>query len=178
MNSQQYPELVLGDLTITPYEYEEDVDSHNGFLTILGKALISEAEREQFREMLDGRYIEVTRLGVDESPLVMRIAGGDMWWSRHDEGVKQHFVLIDKAIDDVREKSTVLDPTSVGDLGQRVLRWRAAGTIAKLDALVGMLQDKGILTADDMKSLEERAKARQALACEEFVRLTDIDEKG
>ena len=175
MSSQDNPQLTINGFTVNPYEYEGEVDRETGCLVIVGKAVIGSTEREQFVELLDGRYFPVVRVGIDETPRDMRVGGGEMWWSLHDEGVKQYFVLIDKAADDNRERRPVIEH----DFGSGLLQKRMADEIAvltaKLEAALALLSDKGLLGGNELERLNEVSRDDQVRIREALARLRDID---
>lgn len=175
MSAQEPTQLQIDDLLISPYEYEEETDEEDGFLTITAKALISRAEREHFTLLLDGRYLRVVRVGVDEAPREMRVAGGEMWWSLHDDGVKQYIVLIDKASDDKRERRPVVEYCSGHSLLEKRIAEELATVTAKFEAALELMADKGVLTVDELRKLDDVSQNDRARRREEIARLNDID---
>ena len=158
--------LVVGGLTIQPYEYEEEFDQD--VLIIKAKVLLSEAQHVELKPMIESRdYFQVVRHGINEQPGEMRF--GICCWSKHDEGIKLDLLLVDRQFDETPRPlgmSWWLEP----------IRNQVVENKGSIDALLNMLLDRGVLTTADIEHIHADAIERRWDTLHEFFRVEEIDE--
>ena len=156
--------LVLGDLEIHPYQYMED--SLEG-LKIDGKVELSEEDSEKFLQLQSkGGYFPVIRRGIQEEAREMRF--GAVYWSSGNGTVKYAFVLVEK---------TPADEASSLPLGQLEPKVRSylAFEVALRKGLIELLQEKGIISSEEVTGLKEKAESEKWRVENEFYRVEDVD---
>jgi hypothetical protein len=165
--------VVLDQLKITPYAYEERID-HDGALVIDLKTRATGAVHATLQAELTRRradypsYFPVVRKGLQDTPRMMRF--GRCTWSAHDGGFKHNLVLVEQLHDQQEPEPFLLDYPE-GPRG----RGMAVKALAVVTELLEVLEAKGVLDADEVRQLTVAADERmQALGLELF-RMNDID---
>lgn len=155
--------LIISGIEIAPYEYLERFDED---------ALIIEAKFKlpsvQINELLDKTkndiYFPVVRKGINEETKTMRF--GQIFWSENDRTTKYHLVLVDKSYEEFK------DPFHSEMIN---IKNSLAYTSNYIDELAELLIAKKLLSAEETKSLTNKAKDRQFEKTMEFRKVEDID---
>ena len=124
--------LRLGTVALEPYDYTEEVLADSG-VRLAARALVSEADLEAISRIVGP--VEVTRLGISDTPRHMRLTG--YVWGERLEGL----VVVVACEDVVEPRVTIAG-----------LRRRSAGED---------LEDLIALGAVDVEALRERRHARR-----------------
>lgn len=166
-------QLVVDGTSYRPYEYSEKVDG--GKLTINARLRLGQDGWVELRNrIIEGwegpRYFPVVRQGLNDSPVEMRY--GNPTWSRHDDQVKVELVLIDRKTDETARR----DGNAWSMLDQRPLKRVAANTAGAVEALLGTLVERGVLSADDRTAIEQAARTKAGVWGFEFRRVDDVDD--
>ena len=100
-------ELVINGVSFQPYFYKESFDEDS--LVIDARVYLTSEEYERYKEIKYGElYFPVIRGGIDDREREMRF--GRCVWSRDDDKIKQHIVLVDKNFDAVNKKTLDIYP--------------------------------------------------------------------
>jgi hypothetical protein len=160
----QLDALVLSDVELHPYHYEEKPGVG---LRIDAKVELSSELNERLLNLLKtGGYFTVIRRGIQEAPREMRF--GAVYWSAHGETTKYDIVLVERTPSDEA-------PSTPWDLEGRNARAYLAFEVALRKELFKLLEERGVLSADDISGLRERAFGEQWTIENEFSRVPDID---
>ena len=145
--------LQIAHLTISPYRYEEKTRI-GGALQITARVQLPLPQFEEFARMGPEQDLPVVRQGVDGTPRQMRL--GLAPWSQHGDVVKYEVNLIDR---------TYFSAQAMGPqaMGQRDMSWQFANLRLHLafmseeqDALLDLLVNKGVVTAEERSDLVSR----------------------
>jgi hypothetical protein len=159
--------LVVGELTIHPYAYEERFEQDT--LRIEAKALLSEAQYAELKSMLQSSdYFQVVRHGINEQPVEMQFTLG--YWSKHDEGIKHELNLYEKKVDERPDRLRAAFQWI------RSMSNQVAENKVCIDALLSTLADKGVLTTEEIEQIHADAIERRWDAKDEFFRVEDLDD--
>lgn len=155
--------LILDDLELTPYLYEENFD-YNNDLTIEGRVLLSEAQFKKVKELMEKDSITIIRQGISERPRQMRLLIDA--WSKNEKNIKLQFSLND-----------LKDDKKLNPL--RFLR-EAINLVIKQDQLIeqlaNLLIQKGILKKEEYEGMKTGIPERNWEIELEFNRVKDLDE--
>jgi hypothetical protein len=166
--------VVLDQLEITPYAYEECIDD-DGVLRIDLKTRVASPTHATLQAMItrcaagDPSYFPVVRKGLQDMPRTMRL--GICTWSAHDGEFKHNLVLVEQTADQHEPDPFVPLDYPEGRRGREM----AAKTSALVTELLRALEAKGVLNADEVRQLTAAAKQQAQELALEFSRMDDID---
>jgi hypothetical protein len=165
--------LVVGDLVLNPYAYKEEFDEDD-ILTVRARVIMDADGVEQFESMLraDG-HLEVRRPGISEQPRLMRVRE-DLWSDK--DGVQKHeLVLVDQPSHD-HQPAELLGPLHRLGASNTWQRSLISQQGARLQGLIDVLTAKGILSAEDVESIDVGKEDREWAIQRRFRKVRDIDE--
>lgn len=165
--------VVLDQLEITPYAYQERVEDGGGMVIDLKTRLAgpqhAELQAMILRRRADASYFPVLRKGLQGTPRTMRF--GICTWSAHDGEFKDNLILVEQAYDQHQS-----DPIVPLDYPQGLRgREMTAKTAAVVTELLRVLQAKGVLDAAEVDQLNATAVQQAQELALEFCRMDDVD---
>lgn len=162
MTLSTLPLLDIAGVRIQPYAYTEtDRDG----LSISARAVLTSEQVSQLKpDLMSRSYVSVTRVGIDAESRRMRFGLGR--WSQAGENVRQELVLASPLKGD--SFSAVFYPP----LSFTAKVAQLSGT---LDALVALLQTKGMLSASETDAFRDDISPRLLNAHYELYRVEDLD---
>jgi hypothetical protein len=170
----EHPALEIEGITepLVPYAYEEDVS--DDALTISARVRVSPTVGQALRSLWSesraaNRYLNVTRVGRDSQPREMRF--GQPFWSRHDDHEKHEVILVDRAYD--KEGQQQRWPTAPE---QRKETGQVIQLLEQMDALLGLLVQRGRLSQQDADRVRDVPEGRKYERLLEFKRVDDLDD--
>jgi hypothetical protein len=163
-----FAEIVrIGDLEVRPYAYKEDAEED---LTIYLRTVISPEQQDALFALEPSDYLDVVRVGVNDRPEPMRL--GRCLWQRDGEQIRQEIVLVHRSYDEAGHS------TGWGEVGQP-FQARAEEQLAlhseRIERLVAVLGEAGVLTADQVTSVLDVPKEALERRSREFLRVGDLD---
>lgn len=164
--------LVLGDLRLTPHQYEEEID--DGALIIKARFRLSPQELDAARTLMrGGEYFPVVRKGINSEPRQMRLGRG--LWSQDADAIKQELILVDQAIDTRKQASGrgAVDRLHIGPANvEAVLSEKGAA----LEELIEILTEKGVLSDIDRERIKKATHERAWQLHSRFEQVKNLDE--
>jgi hypothetical protein len=159
--------LVLADFELEPYRYKEEISQDCLYVSALVK--LTSDEFEKLVAIYFGDiYFPVIRRGINESPNEMRF--GKIIWSRNEGAIKFRIYLVDKKHDNQESSHLgLLEPDSANTKDM------LATTIEEFNALLRTLEDKGVLTADEINAVKTVSGEKYNSRILEFARVNDVD---
>lgn len=142
-------QLILGSLTLEPYEYVEQV-SEARVVRLAARATVSAADLEALSQL--EAPIDVVRVGISSTPRRMRL-DGYVW------GLGSSGLSVALACEDVREPRVSLTKIETGQQDHDV------------EDLIAILHAKAVLTDQDLEEFRERRRQRRHAAR----RVSDVD---
>jgi hypothetical protein len=159
-------------LDLVPYEYEERVDGDG--IVIEMKVRVTLTENELLEQHIGaGAFFPVIRHGTEERPRQMRF--GKCIWSDDGEHIKQYLVLVEKVVDEADEGHPLVD--AFEPEGRRT-RGMTVETRELLEALLGLLAEKDVLSNADIEDIRKRAETGFPRRFRQLFRADDIDGEG
>lgn len=157
--------LLLEELELYPYEYRERVVGEG--LAIWTKLDGTQEELDRLRELIGGRRaFPVIRRGIHDQPREMRLGVAE--WSLFEDRIKYRLVLVDAEISEEMR----LELARIEEENSRA----AVGYYESfLDGLSELLVRRGVLSEEDLRALQEAARAAPGAARREFWRVADVD---
>ncbi len=165
-------EIVLDGLTLRPYKYEERAE--DGGISIQTRVVVNQAGRQELEKRLrtddrgPGRYFDVVRTGIQDSPRLMRF--GQCAWSEHGDETKYDLVLVEKSVDESRPEPIVEFYREIPNMRREIAR-----ATNLIDGLLDMLVESGTLSTEQRSTIENRAKAGMWTRHWALFKLDDID---
>lgn len=157
--------LVLADLAVVPYRYEEEFDDRG--LHIKANVRLTGEEEERLRVL--PHYFQVIRRGISDEPIEMRF--GQLVWSRQEgDDFKMQLILVDRAYDEPRPLPRPFDP-ELNNVERMLVE-----TNESLRALLFMLEDKGVLAKSEVEKLTQPSDESLKNRYKELFRVRDLDE--
>lgn len=162
--------LIIGDLEIFPYEYEEEYD--DAIISTV-KVKLTKIESEKL-DSLDGlenkdRYFKVIRKGISEDKLDMRF--GQVIWSEDGDFIKKKMTLVEKIYDENEETKSTLFQPEMGNMRSMIAYNRNL-----TNELMDLLLSKGVISSDEIEEIKEKAGANLAKTYRKFYKVSDVDE--
>jgi hypothetical protein len=165
-------EIILDGLTLRPYKYEERTE--DGGIVIDARVAVDETGRQEVEKRLraddrdPGRYFDVVRKGVQDTPRQMRF--GRCRWSEHGDETKYDLILVERSVDGNK-------PEPFPEFYPEIPNMRRA--IALTGNLVAELLDtlveSGSLSVEQRSGVEARAEAALWARHWALFKLDDID---
>jgi hypothetical protein len=154
---------------LVPYEYEERVD--RGGILIEMKVRVTQPENELLEQQIaTDDFFPVVRHGIEDRPREMRF--GKCIWSEDGEHIKQSLVLVEKVVDETPSPfQGWFEPES------HRTQEMTAGTRELLNALLGLLAEKNVLSNADIEDIRKRAETGFPRRIRQLYRADDIDEE-
>lgn len=135
-------------IRIQPYSITQEL-SNNAIIINL-KTSITQEQLKKINELQVERekYFEVKRLGIDDSPLLMRF--GRNLWSKKDDELKMALVLVEKEYDKEQENFHGLAEPQLSIAIKQIEQLKAVNM-----RLLSLLLDKQVISTDEKFSIEE-----------------------
>jgi hypothetical protein len=148
-------QIQIADVTVTPIQYRERED--RGSLRIDLTTTVTGSARDQLREIIltsqsSGSYVEV-RLGRVE-PLRMHF--GKPSWSEHNGETRYRLTLVERS-----QRDTPPSGMSFLDVIEGQGEW-IAGAIGRLEAMLELLREKGIISQAEYQEIRTPNARRHA----------------
>lgn len=158
--------LVVDDLNLKPYTYEEEFDKD--VLIITARVVPSEAEGRRLRELVVAKdYYPVVREGLGQEARAMRF--GLVVWSRQEGTTKYLLTLVEKLYD---EDAPQIHP---GEPQVPNLVRLLSTALGVLDALLEALVTKGVLSEVERDAIRSEGDAQRDERRWAFLEVEDID---
>ena len=162
--------LILGDLELAPYFYEEEYIQERDALIITAKIKISEKEMQELDSLHEENlYFDVIRKGISDEKLKMRFGQGV--WSEADGTIKQELILIEEKYD---EHSSRMDSPHESTLSN--MREILAQTKSQNDQLMKLLVAKELVSQDEIDTIQKESEKHLRTTMRDFYRVKDLDE--
>ena len=164
--------LVLGDLELSPYQYEEEIK--DDVLTIKARFHLTMAELTSVHALMrGGECFSVVRKGINPEPRMMRLGRG--LWSQDEDEVKQELILVDQVFDTRREFSRRggFERLHIGPANVEAVLSEKGGA---LEELIELLVEKGVLSASDRERIDNAISERAWQLRTQFQRVHNLDE--
>lgn len=158
--------LEIGTLSLKPYFYSETFEK--GLLFIRAKVVLSESEFNSLESFREKVYFPVVRRGINEIPVEMRF--GRCMWSRHENGNKYFFYMVDKGYDTSDKRGGMLEP-QMSNI--QVILSKNVGIV---DGLLKMLKEKNVLSDEEIQEIKSKALDEMDRHLDEFDRVKDVDD--
>jgi hypothetical protein len=168
--------LKVGNLELKPYLYKEEiykeVDGEEK-LKIQAKVAVTEEEHNELKKIWKSKEsFQVVRIGINEEPQNMEIEVDG--WSKFNESYKHYLSLSEKKENEDNETKSPFP----------ILGWVGATTdqtatnIEIIDGLFKILEQKGLLSSEEISQIRTSAEERQLDRKYELHRFEDIDKFG
>jgi hypothetical protein len=159
--------LILKDFEVKPYFYLEEIRDNCLFVTALVKLTLDEFE--QLKAIYFGEiYFPVIRRGINDDPKEMRFC--KIIWSKDEEIIKFKIYLVDKQYDAGRGGSLGLFEPEMSNVKSML-----AGNTERLAALLKLLEEKELLTSEEIDRIKTVSDKDYDSRMLEFERVRDID---
>lgn len=159
--------LRLKDFAVKPYFYEEEFKDDCLFVTAFVR--LTSDEFDQLKTIYFGDiYFPVTRKGINDEPKEMRF--GKIIWSKDEDIIKFKIYLVDKQYDTGRGVSLGLFEPEMSNVKHTL-----ADNTEKLAALLRMLEEKSLLTSEEIERVKTVSDKDYNSRMLEFERVKDID---
>lgn len=134
--------LQLGEVTATPYRYQEEISSEALVITTCFD--LDRNTYEAFNQLPESFH--VVRKGISDEPRLMRF-GQTVWSSDDDDKFKISATIVETVYDQVNKSHGILEPMFSN------VRNEVAATSVRLDRLLVMLVQKGVLSSEDREKI-------------------------
>ncbi|MBX7174389.1 MAG: hypothetical protein K1X72_25680 [Pyrinomonadaceae bacterium] len=159
--------LLIGNLELKPYYYNEEFKNNCLFITALVK--LTTDEFEKLKSIYFGDiYFPVIRQGINEEPKDMRF--GKCIWSKNEEIVKFKIYLVDKNLDNEDESKLGLFEPELSNLKNMLVV-----NMEKLGNLLKVLEKKNLLTSEEIEQIKEISDEDYNVRFLHFSQVVDID---
>lgn len=159
--------LEIGGLVINPYYYKEEFVPDG--LRIESKAILTKEQHNQIKSILErGESFFVVRRGINDTPIEMDLGLG--YWSKYENNYKHEIDLYEKTLDKNSNKLSSLFQWV------RTMRKYVAENQVVTNGLLDILEEKNIITTDDVKKLRTDVIEQSWNICFDFFRVDEIDE--
>lgn len=156
--------LSLGTFQLTPEKYKEEWTNKEKELEIHALVSVSAAEHEGLRQLFSQEeLVPVVRVGISEEARTMRVISN--LWSKADEHYRWLLHLQDPV-----ETKPIAGWFEFGR-GNR----EAPYLLSALEELASVLVAKGIITDDEFKAAEQRARNNAPLRAIDMLQVKDLD---
>jgi hypothetical protein len=156
--------LQIGDMTLTPYKYEDHFDLNALICTTC--MIVDATTYENLRNL--PAYFPVIRKGISDEPRSMRL-GLVLWSSDDEETFKVKATLVEESYDKNGRALNLLEPMFTNVMQQ------LAVTSARFTQLLNVLEAKGILTEEEKNGVFEVPESELRHREDLFYRLRDLD---
>lgn len=158
--------LVLNDLEVQPYYYEEKFEGED----LVIRAKVKADENLQKRLLLlqkNGDVVTVVRSGIDTRAITMRFGGG--FWSRSPDGAKMEINLF--------EPTDAKTSSGMNFFAHQYAKAREFGVknMTMMASLLELLEVKKVLTSEEAAGLREGWKEHSEEFLLEYSRVQDLD---
>jgi hypothetical protein len=164
--------LLIEDIELTPYEYEETLS--DGAIIIHAKIKVTKDIAdciEGFNEN-EGKYFTVIRVGINENPIKMRF--GVNIWSEHEEGfVKYRLVIVEDKYDNEDDVRRPLNYPVTQNIQSMTLYHKSY-----IELLADLLVDNGLLSKEEIERLKEKAREEKNKNIRYIYQVNDVDNES
>jgi len=161
--------LIIRDLEIFPYEYNEEYDKERDALIIYARVKLTEIEAEKIiNTESDEIYFTVLRNGISKDKREMRF--GKVIWSKSEENVKLNLVIVDKKYDneDVY-RLKILEP-EVNNIMSMLSYTKNLN-----NELLELLISKNLASVEEIDAIKEKARNDKKKTIRDFYQVIDTD---
>lgn len=162
-------ELKLRDISTKPYKYDESYD--NGIIITL-RVRLNKEKYYAFRKLqFNSTYFNVTRLGINSTPIQMRF--GKIIWSKHKDYFKVEFTLVEKSCDELGEENpfnSILNP-ELNNIQHKIIYQELLN-----NQLIDILLSKNILCEDEVENIKANIRAAFDDTYQTLYKVDDIDQ--
>lgn len=172
MENAKINRLLIEDIELNPYEYEETLS--DDAIIIYAKVTVTKeiADRIECIQENESKYFTVIREGINENPIKMRF--GLNIWSEHEDNIFKYRLVI------------VEDKYDIGAKDQRPLNYPITQNIQSMtlyhksyiELLADLLVDKGLLNKEEIERLKEQAKEDTNKNLRYIYQVQDVDKES
>lgn len=169
-STKSVTEIVFEGLRLEPYKILQEI-SQNAII-IDAKVVVTKEQFEKIRQLKygDTYYFSVIRVGIDETPLVMRF--GRNLWSKENDNIKMSLVFVEKEYDQTQENYHGFAEPQLSNAINQIKQLRAMNK-----RLMKVLVANNIFTEEQKNEIEEELTINE-LRQEHYIydQVSDIDE--
>lgn len=164
--------LLIKDIELTPYEYEETLS--DDAIIINAKVIVTKdiADRIEGLNENEEKYFTVIREGINENPIKMRF--GLNIWSEHEDGsIKYRLVIVEDKYDTEDDVRRPLNYPEAQNIRSLTLYHKSY-----IELLADLFVDKGLLTKEEIEGLKEKAKVEKNKNLRYIYQVVDVDKES
>ena len=140
--------LVIDDLEFEPYLYHEEIEGTKGDALLVTALIETTVEIwQKIKSSPSGKFFSVIRQGISDEEKEMRF--GRILWSENGDIIKCRMVLVEKIHDEYGNPALGILEPQISVIERNLLK-----TSEKVDRLLSLLVDKGIITPDEQKAVK------------------------
>ncbi|MEF3225907.1 hypothetical protein LJA00_08525 [Campylobacter jejuni] len=164
-------EIIINNLTIKPYSYEEEIDYDALIITF--KAEVNSLKFNELKQLRveDNEYLKVIRKGIKNEAIDMRF--GQILWSHNSEEdiIKFRCTLVEKIYDDNKDGGYSLFVPEMNNMQDII------GKNAEiLSTLIDVLKTKNVLSTEEINKICNPTKEKLFDRFLEFYKVNELDE--
>ncbi|MEG9298048.1 hypothetical protein V6B33_16415 [Mangrovibacillus sp. Mu-81] len=164
--------LLIEDIELTPYEYEETLSDEA--IIIHTKVTVTKdiADRiEGFHEN-EEKYFTVIREGINENPIKMRF-GVNIWSEHENDVIKYRLVIVEDKYDAEDDVRRPLNYPVTQNIQSMTLYHKSY-----IELLANLLVDKGLLSKEEIERLKDKAKEENSKNERYIYQVKDVDQES
>lgn len=159
--------LIIDDLEFEPYLYYEEIEETKGDALLVNAIIETTVEIWQnIKSSPSGKFFSVIRQGISDEEKEMRF--GRILWSKHEDTIKCGIVLVEKIYDEYANPFIGVSQPEKSNIKENLLK-----TSEKIDRLLSLLVDKGIITSQEQEIIETINKGEMDFSI--FNKVEDLD---
>ncbi|WP_342540402.1 hypothetical protein MHI39_24130 [Heyndrickxia sp. FSL K6-6286] len=167
----QINKLLIEDMELTPYEYEETFDDA---IIIQAKVRVTKdiADRIEELSQSEDKYFSVIREGINKKPIKMRF--GQNIWSEHENNIiKYRLVIVEDKYDTEDDVSRPLYYPEIQNIQSITLYHKTY-----IELLADLFVEKGLLSKAEIEGLKEKAKVEKNKYERYIYQVKDVDKES
>jgi len=162
--------LIIRDLEIFPYQYNETYDERKDSIIIEAKVKLTENEAAEILNTENDKiYFTVLRNGISEDKLGMRF--GTVIWSKIEENIKLNLIIVEKKYDEDGEKTSQLFEPEISNI-MSILSY----TKNLNNELLELLISKKLVSVEEIDAIKKKANDNKKKTMRDFFEVKDIDD--
>lgn len=171
LSCEQYEKIDVEKIIVEGLEFdclnyeEHDYTQNNALVFVSTLRLSKEQNKEWLLRLKDKKYFEVVRVGIDESPLLMRT--GLVINSEHDGYMKKKVNFVESCYDNPKEKRFFDEKYAVQE--------ELAKEICFRKELVNLLMEKSVISKSEVEKLDELVNDKYTDIMRNFYLVDDVD---
>lgn len=135
--------LIIDNMEFEPYLYNEEIEEGSGDALIITAVIEITGEMwQKINEIPDDSYFPIIRQGISKEEREMRF--GRFLWSENGDKIKCRVVLVEKIYDNYNNRLLAFSQPE-----SSVIKFQILKTSKKVDNLLSLLSDKGIITNEE-----------------------------